>query len=97
VLRTGPKLLSMCVPVAVVAILVAVACTPEAEGPVQSVAYYRSHPAEWERRVWVCTNEPGTLEHTPECAHALLALPRADEPLPRSDAGSSSVASLRLK
>jgi hypothetical protein len=95
--RMGTKLLSMCVPLAVAGILVAVACTPETEGPVQSVAYYRSHPAEWERRVWVCTNEPGTLEHTPECAHALLALPRADEPLPRSDAGSSSVASLRLK
>jgi hypothetical protein len=95
VLRTGPKLLSMCVQVAVVAILVAVACTQEAEGPVQSVAYYRNHPAEWERRVWLCTNEPGNLEHTPECANALLALRRADEPLLRSAVGSSSVASLR--
>ena len=54
----GPWLLSMCMPLAVAGILVAVACTQEAEGPVQSVAYYRSHPAEWERRVWVCTNEP---------------------------------------
>jgi hypothetical protein len=91
----GPKLLSMCVPLAVAGILLAVAWTQEAEGPVQSVAYYRSHPAEWERRVWVCTNEPGDFEYTPECAHALLALRRADMPLRRSDAGSSSVARLR--
>ena len=91
----GPKLPSMCVPLAVAGILVAVACTQDAEGPIQSVAYYRNHPAEWERRVWVCTNEPGNLEHTPECAIALLALPRADEPLRHFNAGSSSVASLR--
>ena len=75
--RMGPKLLSIAVPLAVAGVLVAVAWTQEAEGPVQSVAYYWSHPAEWERRVWVCTNEPGTLEHTPECANALLALRRA--------------------
>jgi hypothetical protein len=93
--RMGPKLLSMCVPLAVAGILVAVACAPEAEGPVQSVAYYRSHRAEWERRVWVCTNETGALAYTPECANALLALRRADEPLRRSDAGSGSVVRLR--
>jgi hypothetical protein len=79
--RMGPKLLSMCVPLAFAGILAAVACTQDAEGPVQSVAYYRSHPAEWERRVWVCTNVPTSLQYTPECANALLALPRADEPL----------------
>jgi hypothetical protein len=93
--RMGPKLLSMCVPLAVAGILAEVACTQESESPVQSVAYYRSHPAEWERRVWVCTNEPGNLEHAPECASALLALRRADEPLRRPDAGNSSFASLR--
>jgi hypothetical protein len=93
--RMGTKLLSMCVPLAVAGILVAVACTQEGEGPVQSVAYYRSHPAEWERRVWVCTNEPGTLEHTPECANALLALQPGGVPQRRSDAVSSAVASLR--
>ena len=91
----GPKLLGMCVPLAFAGILAAVACTQDAEGPVQSVVYYRSHPAEWERRVWVCTNESGNLEHRPECKNALLALSRADEPLRRSDAGSSSVARLR--
>jgi hypothetical protein len=94
VLRTGPKLLSMCVPLAFAAILIAAARTQDAEVPVQSVAYYRSHPAQWERRVWVCTNEPGTLEHTPECANALLALQRGDVPRRRSDGASSSVASL---
>jgi hypothetical protein len=93
--QTGPKLLSMCVPLTVAGLLGAASCTQDAEGPVQSVAYYRSHPAEWERRVWVCTNEPGNLEHTPECTNALLALQRGDMPLRHSDAGSSSVASLR--
>jgi hypothetical protein len=43
-------------------------------GRAPSIEYYRSHPAEWERAVWVCTNEPATLEHTPACVTALEAL-----------------------
>lgn len=87
--RTDRQLLSLRVKLALAVTLVATACSHETEGPVRGVAHYHSHPAEWERRVWVCTNERATLEHTPYCANALLALRRADEPLRRTDAGSS--------
>jgi hypothetical protein len=53
--------------------VVAAACSKE-ELPSGSVAYYRSHPAEWERALWVCTNDGSTLEHTIGCANALRLL-----------------------
>lgn len=55
----------------------AAACTQD-EGSITSVAYYRSHPREWERAVWVCTNDGNALEHTLGCANALQALREAD-------------------
>jgi hypothetical protein len=73
--------------------LLAVACTRKTESPVQDVAYFRNHPAEWEQRVWVCTNDPGTLEHTPECATALLALRSGEKPAGDSDLTASGARS----
>ena len=49
------------------------ACASQSEPPVRSVAYYRSHAAEWERRVWGCTNEPPAFERSSDCANALRA------------------------
>lgn len=50
------------------------ACSSQSEPPVRSVAYYRSHAAEWERRVWDCTNEPPAFERSSDCVNALRAL-----------------------
>jgi len=65
------------------------ACSSQSEPPVRSVAYYRSHAAEWERRVWDCTNEPPAFERSSDCANALRAL-KAGGLLEASEAKASS-------
>ena len=53
------------------------ACTA-GEGPSGRVAYYRTHPAEWERAVWICTNHGSAFVSTIGCANALALLDEAD-------------------
>lgn len=49
------------------------------EDAAPSVDYYRRHPAQWEREVWICTNEPAIHEHIRACASALEALPMSGD------------------
>lgn len=67
------------------------ACSQDSQPQVRGVAYYRSHAAEWERRVWDCTNEPPGFEHASDCVNALLALKsKADEAKAPSDLPGST-------
>ena len=54
--------------------LLASACGHDPQDPPRTGAYYRSHRAEWERRVWICIDDGSTLADTPACVDALLAL-----------------------
>jgi len=74
---------------ALLSFLVVGACSQYSEPPVRSVAYYRSHAAEWERRVWDCTNEPPAFERSSDCVNALRAL-KAGGLLEASEAKASS-------
>lgn len=66
------------------------ACTA-GEGPSGSVAYYRTHPAEWERAVWICTNDGSEFVSTIGCANALALLDEAD--IRRARVGVSAASS----
>ena len=59
---------------ALLSLLALAACSQDGERPVPSVAYFRSHAAQWEERVWGCTNELPAFERSSDCVNALLAL-----------------------
>ena len=70
------------------------ACTGK-DCPSGSVAYYRTHPAEWERAVWVCTNDDSAFVSTIGCVNVLAVLNEASVGkarggLPEASASSSS-------
>lgn len=71
---TAPRRRSALLLTGTILSLLAVGACSQDERPVPSVAYYRSHVAEWEQRVWGCTNEPPAFERSSDCVNALLAL-----------------------
>ena len=74
---------------AIGALLALLGCSQHPEVPVRSAEYYRAHVAEWERRVWDCTNEPPTVDRKTDCVNALLVLRRAN-PLGSNPAAATS-------
>ena len=80
---------------ALLSLLAVGACSANSQPPVRSVGYYRSHAAEWERRVWDCTNEPPAFERSSDGLNALLALkagalPEAGKPQASSNLRAST-------
>jgi hypothetical protein len=71
-----------------------VAACGQSPASAPSLEYYRTHPAEWERAIWLCTNEPPTLEDSHACVIALQLLRSTAQATGAASAGDRRVAAL---
>jgi hypothetical protein len=67
--RPGARSARMCLGIVVTAISAA-GCAPAPDRARYSVEAYRQDPTLRRQELERCTNDPGTLEHSPDCVNA---------------------------